>query len=80
MTCSLAKGICYDLIYCDQLLSAQTDHTIQSLLYFKNNYQTQQKHKNFSTEFFHLILNKYLGCALINEHNLVIVKTNQNKN
>jgi hypothetical protein len=62
------------------LLSAQTDHTIQSLLYFKNNYQTQQKHKNFSTEFFHLILNKYLGCALINEHNLVIVKTNQNKN
>jgi hypothetical protein len=45
LECSLEKGICNDLIYCDQLLSAQIDHTIQSLLYFKINYQTQQKHK-----------------------------------
>jgi hypothetical protein len=30
-----------------------------------------------STECFHFILNKSLVCALINEHKLVIVKTNQ---
>jgi len=62
--------------YClPKLITLSSPYCISKLT-TKHSKNTKMQY-NFSTEFFHLILNKFLVCALINEDKLVIVKTNQ---
>jgi hypothetical protein len=80
LECALAKGIFYDshimVSYCLPKLITLTSAYCISKLTTKHSKNIKMQYI-FSPEFFHLILNKSLVCALINEHKLVIVKTNQ---